>query len=200
MRTDRTPSKATITNKTSPAGSFSSSWPGRTPSRLGFLYAYVISLMGTMEAFEALRQYCAMEASGASQGTNSQTQPGFTVLLRQFSALAYFSSRFWYEIIHNMRNQKPNSWTYNFIEVSGHNLESSQTLGFCMDFLNCREGGMVFDQFSFFLLYRNCKRLREFKEIEISRQICRGDCESQGGKLLRVLSAFRPRIRPLVCF
>ncbi len=26
--------------------------------------------------------------------------------------------------------QKPNSWTYNFVEVSGHNLESSQTWGF----------------------------------------------------------------------
>jgi hypothetical protein len=27
---------------------------------------------------------------------------------------------------------KPNSWTYNFVEVSGHNLESSQTWGFCV--------------------------------------------------------------------
>ncbi len=26
---------------------------------------------------------------------------------------------------------KPNSWTYNFVEVSGHNLERSQTRGFC---------------------------------------------------------------------
>ncbi len=26
--------------------------------------------------------------------------------------------------------QKPNSWTYNFVEVSGHNLESSKTWGF----------------------------------------------------------------------
>ena len=34
----------------------------------------------------------------------------------------------------------------NLIEVSGHNLESSQTWGFCMDFLNHREGGMVFCQ------------------------------------------------------
>jgi hypothetical protein len=40
--------------------------------------------------------------------------------------------------------QKPHSWRYNFVEVSGHNLESSQTWGFCMDFLNEREGGMVF--------------------------------------------------------
>ncbi len=40
--------------------------------------------------------------------------------------------------------QKPNSSTNNFIEVCGHNLESSQTLGFCIGFLNHREGGMVF--------------------------------------------------------
>jgi hypothetical protein len=35
---------------------------------------------------------------------------------------------------------------------------------------------------------RNFKRLREFEETEISRQSCRGDCEWQGGKLLRILS------------
>jgi hypothetical protein len=47
-----------------------------------------------------------------------------------------------------------------------------------MDLLNHREGGMVCYQVSSFLLYsRNCKRLREFQEIEISRQSCRGDCE-----------------------
>jgi hypothetical protein len=39
-----------------------------------------------------------------------------------------------------------------------------------MAFLNNREGGMVYFTFSSFLLYRNCKRLREFEEIEISRQ------------------------------
>jgi hypothetical protein len=42
------------------------------------------------------------------------------------------------------RIQKPNSWTDNFVEVSGNNLESSQTWGFCMDFLNHREEGTVF--------------------------------------------------------
>ncbi len=36
------------------------------------------------------------------------------------------------------------------------------------------------------------------EEIEVSSQSCRGDCEWQGGKLLRLLSGFRPRIRPLV--
>ncbi len=42
--------------------------------------------------------------------------------------------------------QKPNSWTYNFVEVSGRILESSQTWRFCIDLLNYREGGMVFYQ------------------------------------------------------
>ncbi len=42
--------------------------------------------------------------------------------------------------------QKPTSWTYNFVEVSGHNLESSQTWYFCMDFLNHWKGGKVFYQ------------------------------------------------------
>jgi hypothetical protein len=48
-----------------------------------------------------------------------------------------------------------------------------------MDFLNHREGGVVF--YHVFLLspvqctvrhYRNCKRLREFEELEISVQSC----------------------------
>ncbi len=54
---------------------------------------------------------------------------------------------------------KSNSWTYNF--MSWHNLESSQTWDFCMDFVNHR--GMVFYRFSSCLLYRNCKRLCEFE-------------------------------------
>ena len=37
-----------------------------------------------------------------------------------------------------------------------------------MDFLNHREGAMVFYQVFLLFLYRNCKRLREFDEIEIS--------------------------------
>jgi hypothetical protein len=51
----------------------------------------------------------------------------------------------------NRNTLKPNSWTYNIVEVSGHNLDSSQTWGFCMDFLNHREGSMVsgFHPFSF---------------------------------------------------
>ncbi len=45
---------------------------------------------------------------------------------------------------------KPNSWTYYFTEVSRHNLESSQTWGFWMDFLNHRKGGMVFSKVTSF--------------------------------------------------
>jgi hypothetical protein len=53
-----------------------------------------------------------------------------------------------------------------------------------MDFLNHRDGGVVF--FHVFLLsplqrtvthYGNCMRLREFEEIEISMESFRGDCE-----------------------
>jgi hypothetical protein len=47
-----------------------------------------------------------------------------------------------------------------------------------MDVLNHREGGVLFCLvFSFLLFRRNYTRLREFEEIEISRQSCRGDCE-----------------------
>jgi hypothetical protein len=49
------------------------------------------------------------------------------------------------------------------------------------------------------LICRNCKRLREFEDIEISeisRQSCRGDCEY----LLKILSGFGPIIRPLVTY
>jgi hypothetical protein len=64
-------------------------------------------------------------------------------------------------------------WTNNFVEVSGHNLESSQTWGFCMALLNHRKGGMVFYQVLLFsplqctvmnCRARNFKRLREFAE------------------------------------
>jgi hypothetical protein len=58
---------------------------------------------------------------------------------------------------------------YNFFKVSGHNLESSQTCGFCTDFLNHREGGVVFllSTLQYKVThYRNCKRLPEFEEIK----------------------------------
>ncbi len=40
-----------------------------------------------------------------------------------------------------------------------------------MDLLNHREGGLVFYKVSSFLLYRNCKRLREFKVKEIPSKV-----------------------------
>ncbi len=66
---------------------------------------------------------------------------------------------------------------------SGHNLESSQTWGFCMNFLN--HGGYGFlsgsPPFSFTVFSKWTveirKRLREFGEIKISRQSCRDDCK-----------------------
>ncbi len=47
---------------------------------------------------------------------------------------------------HHSARSNPHSWTYNFAEISRQNLESYQTWGFCMDFLNHREGGKVFYQ------------------------------------------------------
>ncbi len=93
---------------------------------------------------------------------------------RGWEAQAKSYSRFIYR-------SKPETEFMNvhFVEVSGHNLESSQTWDFCMVFLNHRrEGGRFSIRFSSFLLYsvqklnymyKNCKRLREFEDIEISR-------------------------------
>ncbi len=40
-----------------------------------------------------------------------------------------------YNYLGNECIQRPNSWTYSFVEVSGHNLESSHPWRFCMDIL-----------------------------------------------------------------
>ncbi len=97
-----------------------------------------------------------------------------------------------------LAEQKPNSWTFNFIEVSGHNLESSQTYGFCMDFWNHREGVWISIRFPPFSFTGTVGGLREFEEIEISRQSCRGELWISGKENLRHLSGFRPRIRSQV--
>ncbi len=34
--------------------------------------------------------------------------------------------------------QKPNSWTHNFVEISGHKIESSQTWGFHIQCFHCK--------------------------------------------------------------
>ncbi len=48
-----------------------------------------------------------------------------------------------YYSTHREAVQKPNSWTYNFVEVSGDSLDSFQTWGFCMDFIKQREGDSI---------------------------------------------------------
>jgi len=58
-----------------------------------------------------------------------------------------------------------------FVEVSGHNLESSQTWGFCMDFLKHREGGISLNKY-----VRGCVRLKKYKsqgkalEVTVNRK------------------------------
>jgi hypothetical protein len=99
--------------------------------------------------------------------------------------------KYWAKLTANKLEAEFTNVLYSFIEVSVLRLEVSvwisKTIG---------KGVWFFIMFSSFLLYRNCKRLLDLEEIEISRQSYRGDCEQQGGKLLRLLSGFRPRIRP----
>ncbi len=71
---------------------------------------------------------------------------------------------------------KPNSWTYNFVEVSGHNLKSFLhnvyiTNQFQTTFARGQGGGV--------------------------KSVSRGDCEQQGGIFFRLLSQLCSRIRPL---
>ncbi len=54
-----------------------------------------------------------------------------------------------------------------------------------MDFLKHTEGFPPFLYSVHKHTLENCKRLREFEEIDISRQRSGGDFEQQGGKLLR---------------
>ncbi len=50
--------------------------------------------------------------------------------LLYIKACSLKSSRYCVQCIYMHGVQKPNLWTNNFVEVSGHNLESSQTRGF----------------------------------------------------------------------
>ncbi len=68
-----------------------------------------------------------------------------------------------------------------------------------MDFLNYREGGMVFYQVFLLLLYRNCKRLREFEETESQAKTLEVTVNNKEENSLDFLSGFRPRILPLFC-
>jgi hypothetical protein len=57
---------------------------------------------------------------------------------------------------------------YNHVEVSEHNLESLRLKVSVVDFVNHSKGDMVFYQVSSFLLNRNCKKMHEFEEMDIS--------------------------------
>ncbi len=71
-------------------------------------------------------------------------QPLFVCLSLYCVSLKYKPGKKWALKLLKSSSMPPlklNSWPHSFVEVSGHNLGSSQTWGFCMDFLNHREGG-----------------------------------------------------------
>ncbi len=57
-------------------------------------------------------------------------------LFMSFVTRSFFIAGFWPQHITSCGCLKPNSWTHNFVEVSGHNFLSSQTWGFCIQSLN----------------------------------------------------------------
>jgi hypothetical protein len=60
-----------------------------------------------------------------------------------------------------------------------------------VDFLNHREGGMVLYQVSSFLLNRNCKKLHEFEEIDISSkavEVSTNSKEENSSEIVWILS------------
>ncbi len=87
----------------------------------------------------------------------------------------------------DIRDRKPNSWMYDFVEVSGHilsvfRLEVSVWISYTIG-----KEVWFFSRFFSSTVYSNWtnetkKRLCEFEEIEISRQTYRGDYEKQEGK------------------
>ncbi len=92
---------------------------------------------------------------------------------------------------------KPNSWTYNFIEVSGHNLESSQTWGFRIQCLHYKPVSIHFcwgEKWG-----KICSRGDLWGGGGGLKSANRGNCEQQKGKLLRRLSQLCPRIPPQPC-
>jgi hypothetical protein len=82
-------------------------------------------------------------------------------------------------------NQKPNSWTYNFVEISGHNLESSQAWGFRIHCLHYKP-----------VSTHICSRGRGSK-IRQNRTVTVNSKEENS---LRLLSQLLLRIRPLEKF
>jgi hypothetical protein len=90
-----------------------------------------------------------------------------------------------YCLYRNRIHERRISWRFLGIILRVLRLEVSMWIRFSIRFFS-------------FLLFRNCKRLREFEEIKMSMatQSFRGDCEWEGGKFLRLLPGFRPRIWP----
>ncbi len=94
---------------------------------------------------------------------------------------------------------KPWSRKNNFVEVSGHNLDSSQIWGFCMDFINHKEGGIVscFPPFSYTVYSnRTVEIVEEVAWVWRNRNL-KAKLQRWLWKAWRFLSRFRPRIRPL---
>ncbi len=81
---------------------------------------------------------CSRNDPRASQGSNRIVQRTNLLIQRAENPSPSFHLE--------KRNKfllKPNSWTYNFVEFSGHNLESSKTWGFhCLNYKPvCSKGG-----------------------------------------------------------
>ncbi len=113
--------------------------------------------------------FCVSRRSWANHSGNICVRPALflsTITVPSYSAQQSANHIF----CSYTRDQKPNSWTCNLVEVSGHNLESSQ---FLYGFLKPKGRGYGFlSGFPpfFFPEYSNCivqilKRLREFEEI-----------------------------------
>ncbi len=93
------------------------------------------------------------------------------------------------------------------VEVSEHNLESSQTWVFCMDFLNQKEGLLFSIRFSLLSplqctvqqtveTERGCVSLKKYKsDAKLNKWL---NSTEENSLYLMLLSGFHPRIRPLV--
>ncbi len=89
--------------------------------------------------------------------------------------------------------EKPSSWTNHFVEVSGHNLESSQTCGFCIAVLHHR--------FSSFTVYSNwtLKTVRgcvSLKKTQSQSKALEVTMNGKGENSQDFGLNFVPRIRP----
>ncbi len=70
------------------------------------------------------------------QGIDSRNRVWYRVAKLHRLAGRYNNPYFLVPISERVYKPEGNSWTYKFVEVSGHNLESSQTCGFCVQCLH----------------------------------------------------------------